>query len=108
MVKERSFDLALLRTYGANKSQLIKIIAYEGLIIVCIAFVVGLILSKVGLYFLVNNVDVMSNQKILQSITFEDFAQIGALIFIMIAAAILLAIYPITKMNISTILSNEK
>ena len=108
MVRERSFDLALLRTYGANKNQLIKIIAYEGLIIVCIAFVVGLILSKMGLYFLVNNVDVMSNQKILQSITFEDFAQIGALIFIMIAAAILLAIYPITKMNISTILSNEK
>jgi len=29
MVKEKTFDLALLRSYGASNLQLIKIVAYE-------------------------------------------------------------------------------
>lgn len=108
MVKERSFDLALLRVYGAKNLQLIKIIAYEGFIIVCMAFIVGVALSKIGLYLMVNSVETGNSQKILQSIAFHEFFQIGILVFGMIIVAILLAIYPITKMNISTILSNEK
>jgi len=108
MVKERSFDLALLRVYGAKNNQLIKIIAYEGFIVVSLAFIVGFTLSKIGLYFLVNNVETGNSQKILQNMAFYDFFQVGVLVLGMIIAAILLAIYPITKMNISTILSNEK
>ncbi|MEM6720730.1 MAG: FtsX-like permease family protein [Bacteroidota bacterium] len=108
MVKERSFDLALMRVYGAKNSQLIRIIAYEGFIIVFLAFIVGVVLSKAGLYFMVNSVDSGNSQKILQSIAFHEFFQIGILVFGMIIVAVLLAINPITKMNISTILSNEK
>ncbi|MEM6684884.1 MAG: ABC transporter permease [Bacteroidota bacterium] len=108
MVKERAFDLALLRVYGAKNLQLIKIIAYEGFMIVFLAFLVGIALSKTGLYFMVNSVESGNSQKILQSIAFHEFFQIGILVFGMIIVAILLAIYPITKMNISTILSNEK
>ncbi|MFK7747550.1 MAG: ABC transporter permease [Kordia sp.] len=108
MVKERSFDLALLRVYGAKKNQLIKIIAYEGFIIVGIAFIVGFALSQIGLYFMVNSMEAGNSQKILQNIPFYELFQVGMLVLGMIIAAILLAIYPITKMNISTILSNEK
>lgn len=31
MVKERAFDLAILRTYGASNFQLMKMVIYEGL-----------------------------------------------------------------------------
>jgi putative ABC transport system permease protein len=108
MVKERSFDLALLRVYGANNFQLIKIITYEGLMIVCAAFILGVVLSKIGLYFMVNTVEAGNNHNILQNLALNDFFQIGMLVLGMITVAILLAINPITKMNISTILSNEK
>lgn len=41
MVRERAFDLALLRTYGGSTSQLIKMVVYEGLLIAGIAFPSG-------------------------------------------------------------------
>jgi putative ABC transport system permease protein len=108
IVKERSFDLALMRVYGANNFQLIRIITYEGLIIGCTAFVLGIGLTKIGLYFMVHSVETGNSQKILQNLAFHEFFQVGMLVLGMIVVAILLAIYPITKMNISTILSNEK
>jgi len=108
MIKERAFDLALLRTYGASNVQLIKMVTYEGLIIVCFAFVIGFIFSKVGVYFLFNFMINSSNQYILQTLSLYEIAQIFGLVFAIIILSISLAIYPIIKMNISTILSNEK
>jgi len=108
MIKERAFDLALLRTYGASNIQLIKIITYEGLTIAFFACFIGFIFTKVGLYFLFNFLENGPQQTILQDIPFNQALEIIGLVLIMIVLAILLAIYPIVKMNISTILSNEK
>ncbi len=108
MVKERAFDLALLRTYGANNRQLIQIIAYEGLAIVCIAFITGLVVSNIGLNIMANNLETSKSQNILQSLPIHELLQIGLLVFVMVIFSILLAIRPIIKMNISTILSHEK
>jgi len=107
-VKERSFDLALLRTYGASNFQIIKMMLYEGFIIVITAFLIGILFVKIGLSYIVNIAGFGFNQSIVKSISFEEIGQIGILVFAMTAFAILLAIYPILKMNISTILSNEK
>ncbi len=108
MIKERAFDLALLRTYGASNWQLIKMVSYEGFTIVGIAFALGFLLTNVGLHFITNYLGNSPQQNILQGLAINDGFQIIGLVFVMIVLAISLAIYPIIKMNISTILSNEK
>ena len=52
MVRDRAFDLALMRTYGASNFQLIKMVAYEGLLIAAISFIIGSLLSNLGIYFI--------------------------------------------------------
>lgn len=108
MVKERSFDFAIFRTYGASNFQLIKMVFYEGFIIAFTSFFLGFLLLKVGintiLYFMDNN----QQQNILQELPFQSLLQIAILTIITGIISVSLAIYPIIKMNISTILSNEK
>ncbi len=107
MVKERAFDLALLRTYGASNFQLIKMVSYEGLTIVFIAFIIGFLFVKSGLYLMFNYIKADDKLNILQELPLNEILQIGGLVLSMIILSISLAIYPIIKMNISTILSNE-
>ena len=108
MVKERAFDLAILRTYGASNFQLIRMVIYEGLIIALTAFLGGFLLIRIGLYTLFHFMDVNYQQNILNKLAIQDILQTGILIVIMVLLSVLLAIYPIIKMNISTVLSNEK
>ncbi|WP_231874716.1 ABC transporter permease [Polaribacter atrinae] len=108
MVKERAFDLAILRTYGASNFQLIQMVLYEGLFIAFVAFLLGVTFIKIGFYFVINSVKTNYQQNILQQLPFTDFLEIASIIFTMVIVSVLLAIYPIIKMNISTILSNEK
>ena len=108
MVKERSFDLALFRTYGASNFQLIKMVLYEGLIIVFSSFFLGILLLKVGINIILFFIDNNQQQSILQEIPGKNLLQIAILTIIVVVISVSLAIYPIIKMNISTILSNEK
>jgi putative ABC transport system permease protein len=108
MVKERAFDLAILRTYGASNFQLVKMVFYEGLIVVFLSFLLGFLLLKTGIHFAFNFISSNYQQNILQEIPFKDVLQIGMLILMMVILSVLLAIYPIIKMDASKILSNEK
>jgi len=108
MIKERAFDLALLRSYGASNVQLVKMVIYEGLVIVCVALVIGFFLAKAGLYVLFNVVEGTHQKVMLQELPVDQMLQIIGLVFVMILLSVVLAIYPIVKMNISTILSNER
>ena len=108
MVKERAFDLALLRTYGASNVQLIKMVSYEGFIIAIAAMLLGFLFVKFWLYFMFQFATLGYRENFLQSLGFQDIWQLGILVVLVIIAAIALAIYPIIRMNISTILSNEK
>ena len=108
MVKERAFDLALLRTYGASNFQLIRMIAYEGFIIGFLAFLLGILFSKAALYYMIRILATDYNQNIAQELPLRESLQIGGLVSIMVIFAILFALYPLTKINISTTLSNEK
>ena len=108
MIKERSFDLALMRTYGASNLQLIKMVTYEGIVIVGFAFLLGFLITNIGLHFIINYIENSPEQNILQPLASNQLLQIIGLVFAMILLAIAFAIYPIIKMNISTILSNEK
>jgi putative ABC transport system permease protein len=108
MVKERAFDLAILRTYGASNFQLIKMVFYEGLIVVFSSFLLGFLLLKIGLRFALYFMKSNNQQNILTALSIQDVLQIAMLILIMVIISVSCAIYPIIKMDVSKILSNEK
>ncbi|WP_147679183.1 ABC transporter permease [Algibacter pacificus] len=108
MVKERSFDLAILRTYGASNFQLIKIVAYEGCIISFTALFLAFIFIKTGFIFIFKIMNVEDKLYMLQALSCEDLLNVAGLVFIITIVSILMAVYPILKMDISTILSHEK
>lgn len=108
MVKERALDLALLRTYGASNFQLVKMIAYEGLTIVFIAFLIGFFMLKLGFNVMLKVIKSGYKQNMFQELQFDAIFKTGIIVLVMILGSILIAIYPILKMNVSTILSNEK
>lgn len=108
MVWDRAFDLALMRTYGAHRFQLVKMIAYEGFLIAGTAFVLGVLLSQIGVLFIFKMIKTQYQQNIPLELRYHELLQIVGLVLIVVLMAIIFAIYPIVKMNISRILSHEK
>jgi len=108
MVKERAYDLAILRTYGASNFQLIKMLILEALIVVSIAFTAGFLLVKLGLSTAMRAHPSMGPQHLLHALPLKDVLQLLALILTMVFISVVLAIYPLMKMNISKIISHEK
>ena len=108
MIKDRGFDLALLRTFGASNLQLIKMVLNEGLFIVLSGLVFGYLLTKGTMYALIKYTEESSQTVLLREISLNELLPILSLVFVIIIFAVAMAIYPIIKMNISTILSNEK
>lgn len=53
-LKERKYELALMRAMGATSSKLFLLIVLEGLILALIGFVVGMLLSHGGMQFFAN------------------------------------------------------
>ena len=108
MITERAFDLALLRTYGASNFQLIKMVTYEGLIIGSAAFVSALIITKIGVLSLGDFLQEDYQQTMIRPLPIQELFEIMGIVMVLIVLSIIFAIYPIIKLNISTILSNEK
>ena len=108
MVRERAFDLALMRTYGASNFQLVCIVAYEGFLLVIVSLLAGALLSQLELHFAFSAFKSGYNQDILLKLPYTQMVKTVLLILVMVGIAILLAILPILKMNVSKILSNEK
>lgn len=108
MVRDRAFDLALMRTYGASTSQLVKMVAYEGLLIAVTAFLIGALLSRLGLHFIFEMIVDQYKQQMPAAFNFRELSQTGEMVVFMVLLSISFAILPIVKMNISKILSHEK
>ncbi|MAU16775.1 MAG: permease [Muricauda sp.] len=108
MVRDRAFDLALMRSYGANTFQLIKMVAYEGFVIAGIAFVFGVLISQIGVFFIFEMITDQYKQTMPLQLGFQELSQTAGLVVLMVLLSIALAIYPIVTMNISKILSHEK
>lgn len=108
MVRDRAFDLALMRSYGANRFQLVKMVAYEGFLIAGIAFLIGVLLSQIGVYFIFEMITDQYKQTIPLNLKYQELFRTAVLIVLMVLLSIALAIHPIAKMNISKILSHEK
>lgn len=108
MVRDRAFDLALLRTYGSNTLQLVQMVAYEGLLIVVLSFFFGMLISRAALAVLSNMVERQYKQRIPLETDYAQLLQTGGLVVAIVLLSIIFAIYPIMRMNISKILSREK
>ncbi len=108
MVKDRAFDLALMRTYGASNLKISGIIALEGIIVVAFSLLTGFALSQLGLYFVFEILKSRLQQEIMLTLPLQSFLYTIALILAVILIGISLAIVPLFKMNIYKILSDEK
>ncbi len=51
-LKERAYEMALMRVMGASPTQLFTLVLFEGLILSAIGFLLGIVLSRFGLWLL--------------------------------------------------------
>ncbi len=108
ITKGRAFDLALLRTYGATNLQLIKIIIFECLILAFCSFIIGFLIATGLLSRIFNKNTSHHFNNIIQPLAHNDLLTTILLLSVVLIIATSIAIIPILKMNISTILNNEK
>jgi putative ABC transport system permease protein len=106
-LKERKYEMALMLSMGASRTKLFFLLLLEGLIISVIGFVVGIILSRLGLWIMAENVEQNFHYdfNVLSLLTEEFWLFIGALFIGLLAAAVpSLGIY---KIDISRTLADE-
>ena len=105
-LKERSYDLAIMRTLGASKGKLFSLIILEGLILTLIGTIIGVALGHSILHLIGNYQE--SSQAKMNGLLFinEEFYLLAAGLLIGIVAAIIPAIQAY-KSNISKILAKN-
>ena len=106
-LKERKYEMALMLSMGASRTKLFFLLLMEGLIISVIGFVMGIFLSRLGLWIMSENVEQNFHYdfNVLSLLTEEFWLFLGALFIGLLAAAIpSLGIY---KIDISRTLADE-
>jgi putative ABC transport system permease protein len=106
-LKERKYEMALMLSMGASRTKLFLLLLLEGLIISVVGFIIGIFLSRFGLWIMSENVEQNFHYdfNVLSLLTEEFHLFLGALFIGLLAAAIpSLGIYNI---NISKTLADE-
>lgn len=106
-LKERKYEMALMLSMGASRTKLFLLLLLEGLIISVVGFVMGIFLSRFGLWIMSENVEQNFHYdfNVLSLLNEEFYLFLGALFIGLLAAAIpSLSIYNI---NISKTLADE-
>lgn len=106
-LKERKYEMALMLSMGASRTKLFFLLLLEGLIISIVGFVIGIFLSRLGLWIMSENVEQNFHYdfNVLSLLTEEFWLFLGALFIGLLAAAIpSLGIY---KIDISRTLADE-
>jgi len=106
-LKERKYEFALLRITGATKFQLLWLVLLESIFLCTIGFILGIVLGRVGLYFL----SVSSQEEFKMAFNPFEFLwkEEGMLFVATLTVGILAAIIPAIKaysLNISKTLAN--
>ncbi len=93
-LSERKFELGLLRVLGASQYHLIKLIAFEAIVIASISYIFGLIFSKALLFYLsvLSYENYKSGLEWLQIDTFDVY-----LYFICIGLALVSSVIPMNR-----------
>jgi putative ABC transport system permease protein len=105
-LKERKYELALLRTMGGSKATLFRLILQEGLILVIIGYIIGALLSRVWLVILSNSLEDNFHYELNEmGITSGEIVLLGVTLLVGMVASLLPALRAL-KMDISKTLSN--
>lgn len=105
-MKERKYEMALMRTMGAGRFTLFRLIIQEGLMLVVLGFVCGLILSRTGLLILSSTVRESFHYSIDKlGLNTGEIVLFGLTLFVGILASLLPAVKTL-KMDISKTLAN--
>jgi len=106
-MNDRKYEMALIRTLGASRFQLSRMIIFESLILTIAGFAIGLLFSRFGVMFVSSLMDESINYN-LDSIKIlnEEYWLLGLSVLIGLISSLIPAIQ-VYKMNISKILADE-
>jgi putative ABC transport system permease protein len=106
-MNDKKYEMAFLRTLGASKFQLSKMIIFESLILTLSGFIIGVLFSRFGVMFVSFLIDKNINYN-LESIKIlnQEYWFFGLAILIGLIAS-LIPMIQVYKMNISKILADE-
>ena len=105
-LKARKYELALMRTMGGTRGTLFQLIIFEGLWLVFIGFVIGMILSRVGLIVLSNAMEDNFHYSLTDiGIHTSEIILLGVTLLVGIVASLLPAVRAF-RIDISKTLSN--
>lgn len=106
-LKERRYEMALMLSMGATRAQLFGMLLLEGLVLALIGFVLGVMLSRIGLWLFSTTVSSEYHYDLAEfSILPEEWALLGVAVLIGLLAAALPAL-GVYRMNISRTLAED-
>jgi putative ABC transport system permease protein len=106
-LKERRYEMALMLSMGATRAQLFGMLVLEGLVLALIGFVLGVVLSRVGLWLFSSSVSSEYHYDLSGfSILPEEWVLLCVAILIGLLAAALPAL-GVYRMNISRTLAED-
>jgi putative ABC transport system permease protein len=105
-MRERRYELALMRTMGGTRATLFALIIQEGLLLVSIGYAVGLLLSRTGLLVLSKFMEESFHYGLDNlAITTQELALLGLTLFVGLLASVIPA-WQALKIDISKTLTN--
>ena len=105
-MRERKYEMALIRTLGASRFQLSSMITLESLVLTISGFVLGILFSRFGVMFVSSLMEESINYNFSSfKILNEEYWLLGLSILIGIISSLIPAIQ-VYKMNISKILAD--
>jgi putative ABC transport system permease protein len=106
-LKERRYEMALMLSMGATRAQLFGMLLLEGLVLALLGFVLGIVLSRVGLWLFSSSVSSEYHYNLAAfGILPEEWGLLGVAVLIGLLAAALPAI-GVYRMNISRTLAED-
>ena len=106
-MKERKYDLALIRTLGGTRIQLTMMLIFESLFLTILGFIMGVFLSRIGLLFISNFIEANLNFSLNNIIIINEEWWLFLISVMIGLVSCLIPSIQVYKMDISKILSNE-
>ena len=106
-MRERKYEMALIRTLGSSRRQLSMMIIFESLILTTVGFFIGLLVSRLGVMFVSSLMEESLNYNLKSfGILKEELWLLGLSIFIGLISSIIPALQ-VYNLNISETLADE-
>ena len=106
-MKERKYDLALIRTLGGTRFQLSLMLIYESLLLTIIGFFIGIGLSRLSIIFISKIMDANFNYSLNNTGVLNDEWWLLIVSIIIGLVACLIPSIQVYRMDISKTLSDE-